>query len=92
MDRRDFLKITGLSAAAGSMGLFSGCSNATSDRQMTYRIHPGNGKNLKSGKCAGKGVGNEKENGYILTDEFMRTNIPGVYAVGDVRKKFLRQI
>jgi len=34
----------------------------------------------------------EKENGYILTDEFMRTNIPGVYAVGDVRKKFLRQI
>ena len=34
----------------------------------------------------------EKENGYILTDEFMRTSIDGVYAVGDVRKKFLRQI
>ena len=43
MDRREFLKITGLSAAAGSMGLLSGCSNATSDRQMTYRIHPGSG-------------------------------------------------
>lgn len=32
------------------------------------------------------------EDGYILTDEMMRTNVKGVYAVGDVRKKFLRQI
>lgn len=32
------------------------------------------------------------ENGYIVTDENMCTNIPGVYAVGDVRKKRLRQI
>lgn len=30
--------------------------------------------------------------GYIITDENMRTNIPGVYAAGDVRKKLLRQI
>ncbi|MFA5676748.1 MAG: FAD-dependent oxidoreductase, partial [Christensenellales bacterium] len=30
--------------------------------------------------------------GYVLADEFMRTNIPGVYAAGDVRQKFLRQI
>ncbi len=32
------------------------------------------------------------ENGYIITDENMQTNIDGVYAVGDVRKKRLRQI
>jgi thioredoxin reductase (NADPH) len=32
------------------------------------------------------------ENGYIVTDEEMRTNIAGVYAAGDVRKKSLRQI
>jgi len=32
------------------------------------------------------------ESGYILADESTRTNIPGVYAVGDVRTKALRQI
>ena len=31
-------------------------------------------------------------NGYILAGEDTRTNIPGVYAVGDVRTKQLRQI
>lgn len=30
--------------------------------------------------------------GYIITDENMRTNISGVYAVGDVRHKSLRQV
>ncbi|MDQ0149778.1 thioredoxin-disulfide reductase [Eubacterium multiforme] len=30
--------------------------------------------------------------GYIVTDEHMRTNVPGVYAVGDVREKEYRQI
>lgn len=30
--------------------------------------------------------------GYIVTDESMRTNIPGVFAAGDVRQKLLRQI
>lgn len=30
--------------------------------------------------------------GYIITDEDMRTNIPGVFAAGDVRHKTLRQI
>jgi len=30
--------------------------------------------------------------GYILTDENMTTNIPGVYAAGDVRHKTVRQI
>ncbi|MDL2224876.1 thioredoxin-disulfide reductase [Eubacteriales bacterium OttesenSCG-928-M02] len=35
----------------------------------------------------------EMENGYILTDErTLLTNIPGVFAAGDVRKKELRQI
>lgn len=32
------------------------------------------------------------ENGYILTDETMVTNVPGVYAAGDVRKTTLRQL
>lgn len=32
------------------------------------------------------------EEGYIVTDEYMRTNAPGVYAAGDVRSKPLRQI
>ena len=30
--------------------------------------------------------------GYVIADETTRTNIPGVYAVGDVRTKHLRQI
>jgi len=30
--------------------------------------------------------------GYILTNEKMETNIPGVYAVGDAREKYLRQV
>ncbi len=32
------------------------------------------------------------ENGYVLTDDDMKTNIPGVFAAGDVRKKSLRQV
>lgn len=32
------------------------------------------------------------DNGYILTDEEMNTNIPGVFVAGDVRKKPLRQV
>ena len=32
------------------------------------------------------------EHGYILTNERMETNIPGVYAVGDARAKYLRQV
>ncbi|GIW10491.1 MAG: thioredoxin reductase [Dehalococcoidia bacterium] len=31
-------------------------------------------------------------NGYIVTDEAMRTNLPGVFAAGDVRQKVLRQL
>nr|MBR4281192.1 thioredoxin-disulfide reductase [Clostridia bacterium] len=32
------------------------------------------------------------EDGYILADETTRTSLPGVYAVGDVRTKLLRQV
>ena len=39
-----------------------------------------------------KGLVNMDEQGYIITDENMRTNIPGIYAAGDVRQKLLRQV
>lgn len=32
------------------------------------------------------------ENGYVVTDAYMRTNIPGVFAAGDIRVKPLRQV
>src|SRR5947207_3321412 len=32
------------------------------------------------------------ENGYLLTDQYMRTNIPGVYACGDTRAQLAKQI
>ena len=32
------------------------------------------------------------EQGYILTDETMETNVEGVYAAGDARVKYLRQV
>jgi thioredoxin reductase (NADPH) len=30
--------------------------------------------------------------GFIITDEFMHSNIPGIFAAGDVRSKVLRQV
>jgi thioredoxin reductase (NADPH) len=32
------------------------------------------------------------EHGYVITDEFMRTNIPGVYAAGEIQDPHYRQI
>lgn len=32
------------------------------------------------------------DGGYVVTDEDMRTELPGVFAAGDVRKKSLRQV
>ena len=34
----------------------------------------------------------EMKNGYIVTDEDMRTSVPGVFAAGDLRVKSLRQV
>ena len=39
-----------------------------------------------------KGVLTLDENGYVAAGEDTRTNIPGVFAIGDVRAKHLRQI
>ncbi len=39
-----------------------------------------------------KDLGITNKNGYIETDERMRTKIPGVFAAGDVREKTLRQV
>lgn len=39
-----------------------------------------------------KGIIEMDRHGYIVTDEEMRTNVKGVYAVGDLRPKSLRQV
>lgn len=39
-----------------------------------------------------RGLLNLDENGYIITDENMCTNVPGIYAAGDIRAKLLRQV
>ncbi|MER0282880.1 thioredoxin-disulfide reductase [Clostridioides difficile] len=39
-----------------------------------------------------KGKVDMDEKGYIITDEDMKTNIPGVFAAGDCRSKTLRQV
>ncbi len=39
-----------------------------------------------------KGMVDMDEDGYILTDEEMRTSHPGIFAIGDVRSKKVRQI
>jgi thioredoxin reductase (NADPH) len=39
-----------------------------------------------------KGILNISDYGYIMTDHNMTTNIPGVFAAGDIRDKEIRQI
>ena len=39
-----------------------------------------------------KDLGILNENGYIVTDDQMRTKVEGIFAAGDVREKTLRQI
>jgi thioredoxin reductase (NADPH) len=39
-----------------------------------------------------KGILDQDDFGFIKTNDTMATNIPGIYAAGDVRVKFLRQI
>ncbi len=34
----------------------------------------------------------QNKDGYIVTDDKMQTSIPGVFAAGDIRQKFLRQV
>jgi thioredoxin reductase (NADPH) len=38
------------------------------------------------------GVLDMNRGGYLLTNEKMETNVPGVFAVGDIRDKFLKQV
>lgn len=39
-----------------------------------------------------KGKAELDEKGYVITDTFRQTSIPGIYAAGDVRQKHLRQV
>lgn len=39
-----------------------------------------------------KGLVDMDQKGYIKVDEYMRTNVPGVFAAGDCRIKWLRQV
>lgn len=39
-----------------------------------------------------KGIVDMDQSGYIITDDDMHTNIPAVYAAGDIRVKSLRQV
>ncbi len=39
-----------------------------------------------------KGQLETNEKGYIVTDQYMRTSMPGVFAVGDVRRELGRQV
>ena len=39
-----------------------------------------------------KGIVHMDETGYIVTDDNMKTNVPGVFAAGDCRVKSLRQV
>jgi len=39
-----------------------------------------------------RGVVEMDKEGFVITDENMETSVSGVYACGDVRKKFLRQV
>ena len=53
-------------------------------------VFPYIGLDAVSGFVSNLGV--TDENGYILTDEGMETTVKGIFAVGDVRKKAIRQI
>ncbi|PKR78018.1 thioredoxin-disulfide reductase [Halalkalibacillus sediminis] len=39
-----------------------------------------------------QGLGITNDEGYIVTDDNMKTNVPGIFAAGDIRDKLLRQI
>lgn len=65
------------------------------DKDKTKQTIPANALFVAFGKKPNKsvfgGVAVDK-NGFILTDENMKTSIKGVFAVGDVRSKALKQV
>ena len=58
--------------------------------RFTTQRSEGDQVEILSGVFEGKVEMNER--GYILTNADMETNVPGVFAAGDIREKSLRQV
>lgn len=56
----------------------------------TSAVFPYVGNDPISDYCKELNITDEK--GYIITDETMKTSIPGIFAAGDIRQKTLRQV
>lgn len=56
----------------------------------THAVFPYVGNDPMSDYASALGICDEM--GYILTDEEMKTSIPGIFAAGDIRKKTVRQV
>ena len=66
--------------------------NVKTNQQQLVEV---NGAFIYVGRLPNTGFVDELEKdgqGYLITNETMETSLPGVFAAGDVRRKFLRQV
>jgi thioredoxin reductase (NADPH) len=67
--------------------------NRKADKQSTLKV---DGVFIYVGVLPNTGLLESRLNldaaGFVITDEYMHTNIPGVFAAGDIRSKVLRQV